>query len=257
MIKVEKLSFSYNGNYVLRDVNFTVKKGEFVGILGPNGAGKSTLLKLIDRLIVPQSGNIYIEANLIKNFSRKELAKKIAFVQQDFKTAFNFTVFDIVLMGRYPHQESYFSYDKRDKEIAVKAMEATDCQHLMPREFFSLSGGEKQRVVLASALAQEPDILLLDEPTTALDLRHQIHFYKIIRKLQSENNITILNVTHDINLLIQFCDRFVIIKDGHIVLDGGISDIIRKEVLQEVYETSLEMIIHPQSKRPVIVPTFY
>jgi iron complex transport system ATP-binding protein len=257
MIKVEKLSFSYNGNYVINDINFIAKRGEFVGILGPNGAGKSTLLKLIDRLIIPQSGNIYIEERLIKNFSRKELAQKIAFVQQDFKTAFNFTVLDIVLMGRYPHQESYFTYNKHDKEIVVKAMEATDCEHLMSRDFYSLSGGERQRVVLASALAQEPDILLLDEPTTALDLKHQIHFYKIIRKLQSENNMTILNVTHDINLLIQFCDRFIIIKDGHVVSDGGIADIIRKEILQEVYGTSLEMIIHPQSKRPVVLPTFY
>ncbi len=256
MISVRNLNFAYNGIHVLKGVSFEISRGEFVGILGPNGVGKSTLLKLLNRILIPKTGRIVIAGKLIEKYSRKELARQVGLVPQDFKVAFNFSVMDIVLMGRFPYQKSFAGNSKEDIDIAISVMRETDCEYLRERDFMSLSGGERQRVILASALAQEPDILLLDEPTTALDLKHQVHFYEIIEKLQGDKGITILNVTHDVNLLIQSCNRFIVLKDGHILADGPSDKVIKKDVLQNVYDTSLDLTHHPESGLPVVLPEY-
>ncbi|GAB4374122.1 MAG: Fe3+-hydroxamate ABC transporter ATP-binding protein FhuC [Calditrichia bacterium] len=254
MIDVHELNFAYNGTPILKELSFSVKKGEFVGIIGPNGAGKSTLLKLLDGILFPQSGSITIDDKPLGQFNRRALAQMIGFVPQEFTTAFNFTALEIVLMGRFPYQRAFGFESAQDREIACQAMQTTDCWYLRDRGILTLSGGERQRVVLASALAQSPKILLLDEPTTALDLKHQVHFYRILTKLRQENNLTILTVTHDINLTAQFCQRILILKEGQLVADGAVDQVIQKEILESVYETPMHIFPHPVSKLPVVLP---
>lgn len=256
MIQFENVHFWYDQNPVLKDLNFSITDGEFIGIIGPNGAGKSTLLKLIDRLISPNKGNVSLRGKPLKIYSPKELARLIGYVQQDFTTTFNYTALDIVLMGRFPHQKALAFDSAEDVQISLRAMETTDCHYLKDREFHTLSGGERQRVVLASALAQEPQILLLDEPTSALDLKHQIHFYQILLKLKHERNMTILTVTHDINLAAQFCQRIIILKEGVLVADGMTREIMQKEVLQHTYDIPIRILSHPRNDLPLIFPEF-
>lgn len=255
MIKLESVEFSYYQQNVLHDIQLSVAAGEFVGLIGPNGAGKSTLLKLIDRIIHPGSGQLYLQNKPLESYTRKELARIIGYVQQDFSTVYNYAVFDIILMGRFPYQKAWKFESKWDREIALKAMETTDCIHLKEREFATLSGGEKQLIILASALAQEPDILLLDEPTAALDLKHQFHFYQILKKLQLQEGKTIITVTHDVNLASQFCDRIIILKEGRIKADGPVKEVLQASLIQEIYDIPVQVIPHPESKLPVILPT--
>jgi len=253
MIKAEHLTFAYNATPMVDDLSFSIGSGEMVGIIGPNGAGKSTLLKLLDRILVPAAGMVLILGKRLQAYSRRELARGIGLVPQGFTTAFNYSAGEIVMMGRFPHQPSFGFDTEHDRKIATEAMQATDCYELRERNFLTLSGGERQRVVLASALAQEPQILLLDEPTSALDLRHQVHFYRILQKLSREQGMTVLTVTHDVNLAAQFCPRILVLKNGRIVADGGVSEVLQKEILEAVYQTPLQVIRHPQTGLPVIL----
>jgi len=256
MIRFEKVFFRYQENPVLKDLTFTIADGEFVGIIGPNGAGKSTMLKLINRLLIPEKGKIALQNKPLKSYSHKELARWIGYVPQDFSTTFNYTALEIVLMGRYPYQKALAFDSAEDIQMALQAMEITDCDHLRSREIHTLSGGEKQLVILASALAQQPRILLLDEPTSALDIKHQIHFYQILHKLRNEQKITILTVTHEVNLAAQFCERIIILKNGMIVADGPTANVIQPEILQHIYDIPLQVISHPLNNLPVILPDF-
>jgi len=254
MIRLESVDFSYDQKKVLQHIQLSVASGEFVGLIGPNGAGKSTLLKLINRILHPESGRIHIENKFLESYTRKELARIIGYVQQEFSTVYNYSVMDIILMGRFPYQRGWKFESKLDREIVFKAMETTDCIHLKEREFETLSGGEKQLVILASALAQEPDILLLDEPTAALDLKHQFHFYQILKRLQRQQQKTIISVTHDINLASQFCDRIIILKEGIIRSDGLVKEVLQAQIIQEIYGIPVQIIPHPESNLPVILP---
>jgi iron complex transport system ATP-binding protein len=253
MIKVEKLKFSYNDEPVLKDIHFQIMMGEFVGLIGPNGAGKSTLLKLLVRTLAPQTGQVFLHGRPLREYSGKELARQIGFVQQDFSSAFPFSAREVVLMGRFPHQKTFFADSRQDREIVRQAMEATDCYGLKERPFNRLSGGERQRVVLASALAQEPRILLLDEPTTALDLKHQVHFYDIITSLQRQENLTVLSVTHDVNLISRYCKRIMILKKGELLADGPVDKVMTTDTIEKTYDTKIQIISDPQSGTPVIL----
>jgi iron complex transport system ATP-binding protein len=254
MIDFISVNFSYNSHFFLKNLNFSVKDGEFLGIIGPNGAGKSTLLRLVDRILKPDSGQIKLNGKSLSHYTRKELARIIGFVPQEFSSSFQFTALEIVMMGRFPHQKPLAFDSRQDRLISLEAMTATDCLYLKDRDFQTLSGGERQRVVLASALAQEPIILLLDEPTSALDIRHQIHFYEILRALRQERGMTIITVTHDVNLAAQFCERIMVIKNGEMIADGPVTTVIRKEILESVYGIPVEIIQHPATGLPVIYP---
>jgi len=254
MIRVEHLQFSYNSRAVIQDLSFEVADGEFLGIIGPNGAGKSTLLKLLDGILQPEKGKIIINNRVQQSYSQRSLARVVGFVPQIFTTSFNYCAFDIVMMGRFPHQKIWGFESKKDINIVEQVMKDTDCYYLRNRSFLSLSGGEQKRVILSSALAQEPRILLLDEPTTSLDLKHQIHFFNILKKLQKEKRITILTVTHDVNLAAQFCQHLLALKNGKIVAYGPVKKVLQKNILEEIYETGIEISKHPETGIPVILP---
>jgi iron complex transport system ATP-binding protein len=252
MIGIQNLSFSYTEELVVNEVSFSIADGEFVGIIGPNGAGKSTLLKLMDGILQSKGGRIYIKEKLLQKYTRKQLAKMIGFVPQHFTTAFSFSVSDVVLMGRYSHLSPFSSESTEDYQIIEKSMKSTDVWKFRHRQFGNLSGGEKQRVVLASALAQEPQILLLDEPTSSLDIKYQYQFYSILQELQQSRGLTIVVVTHDINLAARYCRRLILLKNGKLVDDGSPDKVITKKMMESVYEVEVEILSHPRDGKPLL-----
>lgn len=252
MIGIQNLSFAYLEELVVDRVSLSIADGEFVGIIGPNGAGKSTLLKLIDGILQAKEGEIKLQSKPLHEYTRRQMAKMIGFVPQNFSTAFSYSVNDIVLMGRYPHLSAFASESANDYRIAERSMQSTDVWQLRQRQFGELSGGEKQRVVLASALAQEPQILLLDEPTSSLDIKYQYQFYSILQQLQQSRGLTIVVVTHDINLAARYCGRLILLKNGKVVDDGAPEKVITKEMMESVYEVEVEVLQHPQDGKPLL-----
>lgn len=252
MIGIQNLSFAYLEELVVDRVSLSIADGEFVGIIGPNGAGKSTLLKLIDGILQAKEGEIKLQSKPLHEYTRRQMAKMIGFVPQNFSTAFSYSVNDIVLMGRYPHLSAFASESANDYRIAERSMQSTDVWQLRQRQFGELSGGEKQRVVLASALAQEPQILLLDEPTSSLDIKYQYQFYSILQQLQQSRGLTIVVVTHDINLAARYCGRLILLKNGKVVDDGAPEKVITKKMMESVYEVEVEVLQHPQDGKPLL-----
>jgi len=255
MITIKNLSFAYSDEPVVDKVTFSIEESEFVGIIGPNGAGKSTLLKLMDGILPLQAGEIQLQNKPLQEYARKQLAKLIGFVPQNFTTAFSYSVNDIVLMGRYPHLSSFSSENIKDHQIVERSMKSTDVWHFRQRQFEELSGGEKQRVVLASALAQEPQILLLDEPTSSLDIKYQQQFYSILQELQQSRGLTIVVVTHNINLAAHYCRRLILLKSGKIIADGTAEKVITKKMMESVYEVGVEILSHPKDGKPLLTLT--
>ena len=200
IVQAREIGFRYTMEWVLKDISLGVKRGEFWGIIGPNGSGKTTLLKIIDRILVPQRGNVWINGVNIRKMKRDALARLVAVVPQEAPLIFPFSVEEIVLMGRAPHLGKLRFEGKRDHEVTRRSMEMTETLSFAHRSIGELSGGERQRVLIARALAQEPQIILLDEPTAFLDIRHQISFFNLIKTLNREEGLTVISVTHDINL---------------------------------------------------------
>ena len=245
VIEVRNLTYSYGGIEVLRGINLKIEKGEFVAILGPNGAGKSTLLKCLSGIL--RCGGVYLSGRPIGEYPRNELAKLVAYVPQRVEPGF-MIVFDTVLLGRRPYMGLRPS--KRDLEVVKNALERLDMGHLALRSTRELSGGELQKVGIARALAQEPEIFMLDEPTNNLDIGSQLMIMRLARGLSSEGK-TVITVMHDINLAVRFAERFVFISRGRIVADGG-REILRPQLFREVYGTDVE--IGEVRGIPVVVP---
>jgi iron complex transport system ATP-binding protein len=250
IIKLEQIGFRYNEHWVLKNVSFQVNKGEFVGILGPNGSGKTTLLNIIDGILKPQEGEIWINGTTCKNLKRGKLARIIAVVSQDSPMIFPFTVQEIVLMGRAPHLSKWRFEGETDFKIANQSMEMTDTLSLMNRSMNALSGGERQRVLIARALAQEPQIMLLDEPTAFLDIKHQIDFFDLVKTLNKEQALTVIAVTHDINLASLYCDRIILLRRGYIHCMGSPDEVIDESNIKEVYETNVTVDRNPVTGQP-------
>ena len=240
LLQVKNVTFHYssrlNGSsFSLEEINFNVSEGEFISIIGPNGSGKSTLLKIISGVISPQKGTVKINEENIHSVEKKKLAKKIAFVPQTFSVAFPFSVFEIVMMGRTPYLNN-FGYEKEhDIEIANEALKSVGIYHLKNSGINEVSGGEAQRAFIARALAQDPDILLLDEPNAHLDIEHQIAIFKILEKLNSEKNITILIISHDLNLAGYFGRRILLMKQGKIVMDDSPKKILTEQNIKKIF----------------------
>ncbi len=248
ILSVEGLEFSYPSHKVLKDVSFSLKKGECLAILGTNGTGKSTLLKSINRILKPEKGTVTIDGDVVQTMKRTKLAQKIGYVSQS-NQSFRTTVFDTVLIGRKPYIK--LDVTKKDLDIVNKAIEIMELEEYSLRYIDELSGGEFQKVIIARALAQEPDILMFDEPTSSLDLKNQLEVINIIKKVVKEKGISAIVTIHDLNLSLRFADKFILLKDGKIYAAGGM-EIITPKNIEKVY--SVPVIITKIENKSVIVP---
>jgi iron complex transport system ATP-binding protein len=254
VIALNNLSFGYAAADVLKGITAEISRGEFVALVGPNGAGKSTLLKVIGGLIRNYRGSAKLYGEEISRAAQRELAKRLAFVPQDTQMVFPFTVAEIVFMGRLPHRPRALFESPGDVELAHEAMIQTDTVELARKAFNELSGGERQRVVLASALAQNPEVLLLDEPTSFLDLKHQLQFYEILERLNAERGLTIVSVTHDVNLAARYARRMIALRSGQFVVDGTPEEVLTPQNLYEVFEITAAVLRRPDGHGSYIVP---
>ena len=247
-IKIENLDFAYNGSLVLNEIFDEIKKGEFAALVGPNGSGKSTLLRCLDKILLPKNGNIYLNEKNLKEIDRKILARSIAYVPQSEDEVFQNNVFDTVLMGRKPHIS--WMPTNNDLEITAKVIEKLDLAEFSMKFLNQLSGGQRQRVYIARALAQEPKILLLDEPTASLDLRHQLEVLEILKNL-TKKGISVVVAIHDLNLALQFCEKIVMLKNGKIFAKGG-KEIITSKIVEKLYGVKVKII--NEDERIFIIP---
>ena len=256
MLQVENITLGYGKHTVLSDINLSVARGEMLGIIGPNGSGKSTLIKGICRLLTPKSGCVLIEGQDIAHISRGELACLIAVVPQTPTLPETFTAFEIVLMGRTPHLGLLRYEGQRDFDIAWRAMETTKTQVFAERRVGELSGGERQRLTIARALAQEPKLILLDEPTAQLDINYQIKTLDFIKELCLEQNLAAVAALHDLNLAAQYCDRLVMLNEGRIYAGGSPKEVITAQHIKEVYGAEVCVYPHPLNDLPatLIIP---
>ena len=253
-LSLEGLNIRYGHTQVLHELSFAVETGEFFVIIGPNGSGKTTLLKAIAGLLTPDSGDIALMGRPLSDYSRKEGAQVVAYVPQQLPLDFPFTVAETVLMGRTPHLGLIGHEQKRDYEIAEQAMGFTDVLHLAGRRLQQLSGGELQRVIIARAICQQPRIILLDEPTASLDPAHQIRIMDLMEQLRIEQNITVIMVSHDLNLAALYGDRLLLIKDGAMVRAGSPKEVCSYEMLEQTYGCCMLVDESPVGKVPRIVP---
>lgn len=256
MIEVTNLIFSYGRGTepILKELNLRIMVGELVGLLGPNGSGKSTLLKLMSGILPPRSGKVSFHGKEISTIGRKEMARKVAVVPQESPIVFPFRVIEVVLMGRYPHLKGLTLEGKQDLEMVREAMELTDIRHLADRRITELSGGEKQRVIIARALVQQPELLLLDEPTTFLDIRHQMAIYDLLRGLNQREGLTIVGVMHDLNWAARYCRRLLLLKDGRVWCDGPPEKVLHPENIWEVFQAEVDVRWDPGAEAPVVFP---
>ena len=250
---LEHVSFGYSDAPVLTDVSLSLEKGDFLGLLGPNGSGKSTLLKLLTGILRPQAGTIRLHGVPLESLSRRAIAQTVAYVPQEVNWVFPFTVREVVSMGRVPFVQGMGFGSPQDQAIVMESMSRVDIEHLGEKAVTAISGGERQRVLVARALAQTPDILILDEPNAHLDLTHQAAMFEILRRLNEERGVTIVCVSHDLNLAALFCHYLAFLSQrprgelpgNTIVATGSVNDVFTKQVLEAVFSTPLSIDRHP------------
>ncbi|MFH1992994.1 MAG: heme ABC transporter ATP-binding protein [Pseudomonadota bacterium] len=253
-VDVNNLNYFYGNFQVLNDLTFSVQRGDFFIIIGPNGSGKTTLMKVIAGILKPQTGRLEILGHSIDQYTRKTLARTIAFVPQTLPVDFPFTVTEVVLMGRSPYLGMLGLEQERDLEIARQAIAFTGVEHLAHRKLDQLSGGEQQRVFIARAICQEPEVILLDEPTASLDLAHQVRLLDLMEKLKREKGVTVVMVSHDVNLAAMYADSLLLLHKGRIVSRGNPDQVLTFETLEEVYGCTLLVDESPLGKFPRVTP---
>lgn len=253
-LAMERLAFAYGRTPILAGLDLSITAGTITGILGPNGSGKTTLVRLASAALRPSQGRIALFGSDLAQLPTRERARRVAVVPQETHPVFEFTVEEIVRMGRAPHLGLLGLERPADRKIAREAMERCEVAPLAARSFRALSGGERQRVMLARALAQEARLLLLDEPTAFLDLKHRLSVYALLGRLHRDNGLTVVVVSHDINLAARHCDRLVLLRCGAIAADGTPAEVLRPDFLRSVYEVDVEVRTDPSSGRPFVIP---
>lgn len=257
-LSIRDVSFAYGSTRdvrpVLSDVSIDIERGSVVGLLGPNGSGKTTLLRIMSGVLAARAGSVAIDGQPLAVLSRRDIARRIAVVAQETRSTFDFTALEMVLMGRYPHLGPFELEGADDLDIARRAMQTTGTAALEHRLFATLSGGEKQRVVIASALAQASDVLLLDEPTAALDLRYQLEIVTVLKALNDSRNTTIVLSTHDLNLAAAVCHRIVLLKQGKVLAAGPTSETLTAANIRALYDIDADVSFHDRAGHLTVVP---
>jgi len=251
-IDVREVFFRYTDHWVIEDLSLRVEGGEFWGVIGPNGSGKTTLLRLLYGFLNPQRGTVFIDGGELGRMKRSDIAKKVAVVPQEHQINFPFTSLEVVLMGRSPYLGRLQFENSGDFRIAEWAMGLTDTLRFSGRPINELSGGERQRVFIARALAQEPQIILFDEPTSNLDINHQVEFYDLINRLNLEKKLTILVVSHDINLASEYCRKILLLKGGRIFKMGSPREVVAAEYISQAYGSRVLVDENPLTGSPRI-----
>jgi iron complex transport system ATP-binding protein len=254
LFEIKDLSLSISKNKILSSVSLNIYEGEYLSIIGPNGAGKTTLLKCLMRIFTGIQGTVLLKGTPIENLSQKNIARHISYVPQSNGRFFPFTVEEFVMMARYPHLSPFTSINLKDKTAVHDALTLTNTSRFAERQMDTLSGGEKQAVFIAAALAQGSKILLLDEPTTFLDPKHEADIYKILKRINRDFNRTVVSVTHDINSAVLQSDRIAILKNGKIIFCGTPGDVMNNNILQQAYEKSFTFIEYPGTGQLIIAP---
>lgn len=249
-LQLERIFFSYNKVSILQDISFQCKGGEIIGLAGPNGSGKTTLLKCISGLHHPSAGTIRLDGQNLADLPMKQAARKIGYVPQDTGTTFAITVMNAVLLGRTPYIR--FGASEKDVEIAEKAITQMGLEGLAFRMMNELSGGERQRALVARALAQQPELLVLDEPTSSLDLRHQLETLEIVGKVAREQGLLVLLSIHDLNLAGRFTDRLLMLKQGKLFADGSPSQVVTPKNIEAIY--GVKALVRYENGRPFVFP---
>jgi len=257
MLRADGLAFGYAGErdaFSLADVGIAIPPGSLTGLLGPNGCGKTTLLKLLCGVLQPRSGTVTINDRPLTSFTRRELARRVAVVPQETHPAFDYTVMEMVLMGRHPHLGAFQLEGPADFAIAREALHVTGTADMADRNYMTLSGGEKQRVVIASALAQATELLLLDEPTASLDLGYQLEVASLLGRLNRERKVTMVLATHDLNLAASLCDRLVLLRGGRVLAHGPTSEVLTGAMVQQLYDVDADVQFHARAGHLTVIP---
>ncbi|MBK3496340.1 ABC transporter ATP-binding protein [Viridibacillus sp. YIM B01967] len=240
-LTLKDVAYSIQDTSIIEDISIQIKAKQFVGLIGPNGSGKSTLLKTASRILKPHSGLVHLDGQDLYELSPKQTAQEMSVVSQETALTFDFSVREMVWMGRHPHKRLFQSDTKEDRMIVDAALNRVGMNGFKERSFMSLSGGEKQRVLIARALAQEANIIILDEPTNHLDIHHQLQLLDLVKKLE----VTILAALHDLNLAAMFCDYLYVIQNGQVVSSGTPETVLTTELIREVFGVETEIKIHP------------
>jgi iron complex transport system ATP-binding protein len=254
LIETKDLTFAYDEEPVLRDISLNFQAGEFTGVIGPNGSGKSTFLKLIGGILPSSPETVFFKNQELRQYRKKELAVSIAWIPQEKQMAFSFKVIDIVLMGRHPYLSPLAFEGEDDYRIAEEAMKQTQVLEFAHRSFNEISGGEKQRVMIASAISQKAEVMLLDEPTSALDIKYQIEILSILRQLNEAENKSLILAMHDLHLASKFCKRLVLLKEGRVFCEGPPTEVLKKEILEEVYGVKVKIFQDDEDGSLLVVP---
>jgi len=254
ILEAKDIRAGYGESEVLHGLSLAAHEGEFLGIAGPNGGGKSTFLRVLAGLLKPNQGSVSLFGHPLSHYPRRRLAQLLAVIFQDFTSLYDFTVFDMVAMGRSPFVPRWKPLSNDDHHAILNAMETTEVAHLRSRSFSELSAGERQRVVIAKALAQKPSILLLDEPSTHLDLHHQVNIFTILRRLNRKNRVTIICITHDLTLGAQYLDRLLLMNDGLLLAEGNPRDVIQKDLLETIFQTPVSIGTLVETGTPFVCP---
>jgi cobalamin transport system ATP-binding protein len=251
-IEADKVFYRPNGKYILEDVSISVETGEFIGIGGPNGAGKSTLLKIMSNSLSPSYGHVRIFSKEINGYSQKELSKNLTVLPAEIPVPFDFSVSEIVLMGRSPYVKWWKDYSVEDENMVLKTLESLSLEKFADRKINSLSSGEKQKVFIAQAMCQEPKILLLDEPTSHLDMARQIEIFSLLRRISRERGISVVVVSHDMNLLSRYCKKILLLHKGKSVCYGTPNEVLSAKTIKDIYGVKALVSKDSKSQYPQI-----
>lgn len=250
LFSLERCSFGYTATPVLQDITFHLEAGKFYGLLGPNGSGKTSLLDLMSGVAAAQNGHVHFRGREVRSYTKAALAREMAIVPQDLSIGFDYSVFDVVLMGRHPFIPRFARPTQTDIDLVESALSEMDIGHLRRRSVMQLSGGEKQRVLVARALAQNTAVLLLDEPTASLDIRHTLDIMLALRQRVSANAVTVIATIHDLDLAAVFCDELIVLSGGRLYGHGPVSSIMTERLIQEVFAAEARVFADPLLGKP-------